>query len=183
MQLLSPTTEAPPVAACAREVLDAAPILIWYVRLHMRRHRKGLSIPQFRALVKIRNEPAASLSAVAEHLGGSLPTASRTVATLVAKGLASRAPCTRDRRQCALTLTPRGRRIVENALAATQAQMEAELSGLSPAQRATVREAMALLLTAFDRAKRRHTTAHASIAAPVSARRTARSAAPAIVLS
>src|SRR3954468_19567639 len=126
MQLLSDTikpastkSKSRPAATCARELLDAAPSLIWYIRLNMRQHRKGLSVPQFRALVKIRNEPAASLSTVAEHLGSSLPTASRTVSTLVNKGLLSRSGSIQDRRQCALTLTARGRQIVEDAHAAT----------------------------------------------------------------
>src|ERR1043165_3864045 len=76
MQLISKPIEPGCVHSCAKEVLDAVPSLFWYVRLQMRKHRQGLSVPQFRGLVKVRNESAVSLSAVADHLGASLPTRS-----------------------------------------------------------------------------------------------------------
>src|SRR6478672_7299944 len=94
-----------PASECARELLDALPPVTWFMRRTMRSYRKGLSLPQFRALVLIDREPAVSLSAVADHLGVSLPTASRTVAGLVRKGLLSREGCRTDRRQCELSPT------------------------------------------------------------------------------
>jgi DNA-binding MarR family transcriptional regulator len=145
MQLLPHTNNRDCVSSCAKEVLDAVPGLLWYVRLHMRKHRKGLSVPQFRALLKVQNHPAASLSMVAEHLGASMPTASRTVDTLVAKGLLSRESSSEDRRQVRLQLTADGKAIVCAARRATQAQMEAQFAHLSPAERSTVRDGMHIL--------------------------------------
>jgi len=130
MQSLVLTTSSNSVVRCASELLDTAPILIRYIRIHMRRHRQSLSVPQFRALYKVRTQPAASISAVAEHLGASLPTASRLVDTLVAKGYLSRCACARDRRQVALHLTPHGRTILDAAHTATHSQMESRLSTL-----------------------------------------------------
>src|SRR3954471_6155224 len=95
---------------CARAMLGAMPQVVWFMRRQMRRHRThGLSVPQYRTLVLLDRFPNASLSALAENLGMCLPTASRTVAGLVAKGLASRAPSESDRRQVVLALTRRGR--------------------------------------------------------------------------
>src|SRR4051812_42492903 len=114
--------------SCSREVLDTAPSLFWYIRLHMRKHRQGLSVPQFRALIKVRQQPGVSLSEVAEHLGASLPTASRIIAKLVNRSYLTRTESNKDRRQMVLQLTPSGRALVEAAMDSTQAQMESEFS-------------------------------------------------------
>lgn len=153
MQPLSPTINLLPASSCARELLDAAPAFLWYVRSHMRRHRQGLSVPQFRALIKIRNEPAASLSEVAEHLGSSLPTASRIITTLVSRKYLVRTGCSHDRRLCRLSLSPRGIKVVEQALEASQSQMEAQLAHLSAEERSTVCAAMLILKNIFETVK------------------------------
>src|SRR6478672_10120056 len=98
-----------PASECARELLDALPPVTWFIRRTMRSYRKGLSLPQFRALVLIDREPSVSLSVVADHLGVSLPTASRIVGGLVRNGLLARGGSEVDRRVCHLSLTARGR--------------------------------------------------------------------------
>ena len=140
MQSLPSTT-----TACAASLLQTVPELLWYIRRHMRRHRSGLSVPQFRVLLQIQSNPHISLSAVAEHLGASLPTASRMVANLVNKNFLSRAETPADRRQVALALTPSGKSIVDAARRASITQMERELRPLSPKDRDTVCHAMAIL--------------------------------------
>jgi len=149
MQSLLPTTKPCDVEGCAKEVLDAAPALLWYIRLHMRKERKGLSVPQFRALVKVRKQPGVSLSAVADHLGASLPTTSRVVAKLVGKRLLERRESNTDRRQVMLEITLEGRRLVDAATASTQAHMEGELKNLSAEEREKVRLGMNILKTMF----------------------------------
>ena len=79
----------------------------------MRSHRKGLSLPQFRTLAMVDQQPAASLSAVAAHLGCSLSAASRCVGGLVDRGFLARTGCHADRRQMALTMTARGRAVLQ----------------------------------------------------------------------
>jgi DNA-binding MarR family transcriptional regulator len=150
MQLLSAANKSSGGNTCAQEVLEAAPSLVWYIRLHMRKHREGLSVPQFRALVKVRDVPAVSLSSVADHLGASMPTASRIVGKLVQRGLLMRGNCADDRRQVALHLTGRGRAMVDAAHAATRAQLERDFAGLSPADRGRVRETMIILKDLFE---------------------------------
>src|SRR5438105_4236858 len=108
-QLLDATIPTGDASHCAAVLLDALPSVMWFVRNHMRRRRaRGLSVPQFRTLVLLRRNPSAPLSAVAEHLGCSLPTASRLVTGLVSKGLISRRTGSGDRRQLALELTDKG---------------------------------------------------------------------------
>jgi DNA-binding MarR family transcriptional regulator len=149
MQLLSSANKSSGTT-CAQEVLEAAPTLVWYIRLHMRKHRQGLSVPQFRALVKVRDVPAVSLSVVADHLGASMPTASRIVGKLVERGLLTRSGCADDRRQVALHLTERGRAVVDAAHEATRAQLESDFAGLSAADRGRVRETMIILKSLFE---------------------------------
>lgn len=165
MQSLTPTSKrsslrpagdlpSPAAPATAGEaVLDTVPLLLWYVRRHMRRHRKGLSVPQFRVLNKIQDNPDASLSCVAEHLGASLPTASRIVAILVDRGFLARQESRQDRRQMKLTLTPAGRSIVESARRASVAQIDREFSRISTADRSAVQGAMAILHSFVSAAK------------------------------
>ena len=154
MQPLATTTSADSVIRCAHELLDTAPTLIRYIRLHMRRHRKGLSVPQFRTLCKVREQPAASLSAVAEHLSASLPTTSRIVTTLVTRGFLARYNCAEDRRQVALHLTPRGRAILDAAYAATHAQMESQLTNLSIQDCNAICHAMCVLRSLLNPAEK-----------------------------
>ena len=134
---------------CAAEVLETTPLVHWFIRSQMRGYRRGLSLPQFRCLVKIDRHPSATLSAVAEHLGASLPTASRIIAGLVDKGVAARHNAAQDRREVSLALTARGKAMLRAARAATQRRMGTELSSLSPAQRQAVVNAMAILKGVF----------------------------------
>ena|ERR1700722_2642422 len=149
MQRLQATIDGGPTQRCAREVLDAVPPVIWFIRREMRSHRRGLSLPQFRALSLIQRQPSGTLSAVADHLGSSLPSASRLVQGLVEKGLLERTGCAKDRRQCALAITDVGEEVLNNAWAATQDRLSDELQKLSPSQRQTIADAMLSLKGIF----------------------------------
>jgi DNA-binding MarR family transcriptional regulator len=137
-------------ADCAAEVFEAVPPVIWYLRRQMRAQRKGLSIPQFRALYLIQAQPAANLSAVAEHLGISLPATSRLIGGLQTRGLVQRRDRKDDRRQLELAITARGAGVLSAARAATLASMREELSGLDNVQRELVVRAMRLLRGVFE---------------------------------
>src|SRR5436853_289716 len=99
MQSLSEATNSPSLKACAGDVLETLPRVLWFIRRQMRKHRGGLSLPQFRALIRADQQPAATVSAIAEHLGASLPTTSRIVGGLVAKGWLARSGDRHDRRK------------------------------------------------------------------------------------
>lgn len=157
MQLLSEATVGrgasavgSTVDACARAMLDGMPQVMWFIRRQMRRHRThGMSVPQFRTLVLLDRYPSASLSSVAEHLGSTLPTASRLVAGLVTKGLVARGERPGDRRQASLVLTGRGRTALNAARRATQDSMAREVAALSADDRLTIIRAMGLLRDVF----------------------------------
>jgi DNA-binding MarR family transcriptional regulator len=154
MQLLSEATNAKAEPGCpdwcATEILDALPGVIRFVRRHMRSRRaKGLSLPQFRTLALLRSVPSANLSAVAEFLGSSLPTASRIVSGLVSKGLVERCEHADDRRQLELVLTSRGSATVEIAHRATREELSRELQNLTAPQRAQIAKGMQSLRSLF----------------------------------
>jgi DNA-binding MarR family transcriptional regulator len=131
-------------------MLDGMPQAMWFIRRQMRRHRtRGMSVPQFRTLVMLDRFPTASLSAVAENLGASLPTASRMVSGLVSKGFVARKPHPTDRRQASLVMTAKGRSALNTARQATQDGVAGEIARLSDADRATITRAMGLLADAF----------------------------------
>jgi DNA-binding MarR family transcriptional regulator len=143
------TSNSPSLRACAAALLDAVLPVIWFIRPEMRRHRGGLSVPQFRALVMVEQWPSTNLSAVAENLAASLPTASRIVSGLVSKGLIRRCACPQDRRRISLCVTARGQTVIRGARGATESRIARELQLCSPRQRDTVTEAMQILKDRF----------------------------------
>src|SRR5215213_6780192 len=138
MQLLHDATtrsRATSPDACARAMLDGMPQVMWFIRRQMRRHRTHrLSVPQFRTLVLLDRYPTASMSSVAEHLGATLPTASRMVAGLVNKRLVVRNACASDRRQVSLLLAARGRKALDAARQETLQSLERQIAHLDPDQ-------------------------------------------------
>jgi DNA-binding MarR family transcriptional regulator len=115
----------------------------------MRPHRKGLSLPQFRALVLVDRQPEASLSEIAEQCTASLPTTSRLIAGLVAKGLVTRKGCSDDRRQLELAITRHGRGVLDAAWMGVLQHMEEELDPFTDPERKVIYDAMKLLQKKF----------------------------------
>jgi len=149
MQSLPEATKSSVIAECAREILEATPPVMWFVRRQMRGYRGALSMAQFRSLIRVNRPPNPSLSQVAEHLGASLPTTSRIVQGLVDKGLLMRHACRWDRRQVTLELTPRGREILQAARQSTLECMEKELIRISAQERSVVIRAMKVFKSLF----------------------------------
>lgn len=151
MQLLSMATNPPATArVCAQELLDTLPPMMRFIRKHMRTNRsKGLSVAQFRALCFLRNMPDQNLSAVADFLGASLPTASRIVSGLVSKGFVHRCERSKDRRCVKLGLTPKGRTAMDSARLATIPRLADEIDRLEADQRAQLFAALQALRSLF----------------------------------
>ena len=114
MQLFQKTTSTDGAnpQALAGVVLDTIPLVMGMVRSSMRANRGPvLSVPQFRSLALLYHNRDISLSAVAEHVGMSLPTASKLIDGLVLRGLLSRTESAEDRRKKEIRVTPRRPRI------------------------------------------------------------------------
>jgi DNA-binding MarR family transcriptional regulator len=134
---------------CAREVLDAVPVVMSVIRAQMRQHRSGLTIPQFRTLYFVSTATGHSLSDVADFIGLSLPAMSRLVDGLVEKRLMIRRTCDDDRRHVRLSLTPRGEATLMEARGLAQTHLVQLMRTLTAEQRTAVLQVMHLLRGVF----------------------------------
>src|SRR4051794_535794 len=150
MQLLSPaskTTAAEEV--CARHLLDTVPLVMRVIRQHMRRHRSGLTVPQFRTLCFVSSAEGSSLSAAADFIGLSLPAMSRLVEGMVEHGLMDRRPCEDDRRHVRLSVTPAGESALTEARQLAQAGLSEAVTHVTPGQREAIVKTMQVLRDVF----------------------------------
>lgn len=136
---------------CARDLLDVVPLVMRIIREQMRRHRSGLTVPQFRTLCFVSTTPVSSLSAVADFIGLSLPAMSRLVDGLVEQQLLERRPCSDDRRHIRLSVTPAGDDALAEARQMAQAHLADAMARLGPRQRQTIMQSMVLLRGVFSK--------------------------------
>ncbi len=135
---------------CANTVLEVVPMVMRTLRAEMRQHRAAdLSVVQFRTLNYVNNHPGTSLSAAAEHIGLTLPAVSTLVDGLVERRLVKRGAAAGDRRRITLALTEPGQTALSTTRSAAEAQLAQRLAGLSPADCATVTQAMQILRPLF----------------------------------
>ncbi|MCC6240905.1 MAG: MarR family transcriptional regulator [Phycisphaerales bacterium] len=135
---------------CAAALLEAIPLAMRDIRQHMRRHRlAGMSVPQFRILRFLDCNGPATLSAAAEHVGTTLPSASRMAQSLVEARLIRRHAGQPDRRTVRLEITAKGRQILTAARKATLNQLQERLDKLSSDDVTRLHSAMELVLQVF----------------------------------
>lgn len=137
-------------SSVAHDLLEVVPLVMRFIRAQMRGNRQaGLSVPQFRTLAFISRHVGASLSAIADHLGLTLPSASKLVDGLVAQDLVVRCDSMQDRRRMALNLTPRGAAMLAAAQEATLARLANSLATLPDTEQAGIAAAMQTLRRVF----------------------------------
>ncbi|WP_119070355.1 MarR family winged helix-turn-helix transcriptional regulator [Aggregatilinea lenta] len=151
MKLLENETELASLEACAALMMDVVPLVMRTIRTEMRSHRSpDLSVAQFRALLYINRHAGTSLSALAEHLGLSLPSTSKLVDKLLTRALITRESDPVDRRRVTLALTGQGQDTLSVAANAARTRLAQDLAALSPDERATVAGALTLLRAVFN---------------------------------
>jgi DNA-binding MarR family transcriptional regulator len=93
----------------AAAVLETIPPAMRAIKEQMRSARAAnLSVSQFRLLLFVRRHPGTDLSAVADHMGTTLPSASQLMSRLVAAGMLARTIHPTERRHLQLNLTEAG---------------------------------------------------------------------------
>ena len=152
MQQLQVLTRGPDSSeGCAAEILESVPAVMRFIRAQMRHHRgPELSVPHFRTLLFLGRNDGASLSALAEFLGLSLPAASRMVEGLVRKNFVVRRIPPGNRRLIALALSARGRRTVAAARQATERRLAEVVASIPPGQRAAIQRGLRALRERFQ---------------------------------
>jgi DNA-binding MarR family transcriptional regulator len=135
------------VEELAARLMEWIPRLMGYIRSKMRQHRRpDLSLAEFRTLLFFRRHPRSSLSALADHHGLSLATASRMVDNLVRRGLIVRESGLEDRRQIELYLSRQGMKLLTSVEKATLKNLKEHLTDLSPEEIQKIDEGFRLLL-------------------------------------
>ena len=135
---MEPESEATPPSAERPPPPD--PLRVWFrfIRLHRRLSNAmaaelkaiGLSVPQFDLLSTLTEREGVTQQELAERLYVTKGNVSGLVDRLVEGGLLERRPLAGDRRSHALHLTPRGRGLAEQGLAAQRSYVARTLGHL-----------------------------------------------------
>lgn len=142
--------DQPSSARCAHILLQVVPRVMQAIRAEVRSGRgPDLSVLQLRALAFLHRHPGEPLSALAEHVGLTLPSMSSQVSGLVNRGLIDRAVSPNDRRFVTLRLTAEGEAVFQAAVHHAEASLTQALAGLSEEELATVTAAMQILGDVF----------------------------------
>jgi MarR family transcriptional regulator for hemolysin len=134
----------------ARELLEVVPIIMKEIRSELRSRRSpDLTVPQFRTLAFVDRNKGASLSAVANHMGLTLPSTSRLVDILINRKLLTRQDNPLDRRRVKLDVTSRGLTILEVSRRGTLTYLADKLSSINAGERKVIVEAMESVRSVF----------------------------------
>lgn len=134
----------------AHELIEVVPMVMQELRAEVRRQRDpDLSVLQIRVLAFLNRHPGSPLSAVAEHVGLTLPSMSSQVTGLVGRNMIDRSVSAEDRRFVTLTLTDQGRYVMEAALRGAEASITPRLDTLSPDERAALSAGLDILRRRF----------------------------------
>ena len=137
------------VDECARQILEAVPLVMCAIRTEMRSHRgSDLSVPKFRVLIFLNRNEGASLSDIAEHMGLTLPSMSKMIDGLARQLVTSRMD-PGDRRRVSLAPTALGRTAMQSAYKATESRLAERLAWLPASERRTILKAMQVLESIF----------------------------------
>lgn len=135
----------------ARAIFEVLPLVLKVIRGEIRRSRfPDFSLPQFRALAFLGRNRGAMLTDVADHLGLSLPSASKLVDGLVHGKMVSRKMDPSDRRRMILVLTIAGEKKYKIAFDSAIELLASKVAGLSEQQNGQIVKAMQLLRSVFS---------------------------------
>lgn len=142
-------TDEPAVVATA--VLETVPRLMRWIREANRANTEpGLTVPQLRAMRLLHRSPGVGVSAIAEHQGIGVASASALVDRLVRRGLVDRTQDPAERRRVMLTLTAEGTARLEATTRATRDRLGVMLRTLTAIQRQDIERAMSVLAAALE---------------------------------
>jgi DNA-binding MarR family transcriptional regulator len=106
----------------------------------------GMTVTQWRALGVLLNEPDATHSDLMRHLEIEAPSVTSLVDGMERKGWVKRTRSTEDARVKRLSLTPRGRRLIEDAHEAMAPIEERMAATLTASEQATLRRLLRTLI-------------------------------------
>lgn len=122
---------SPELTEAIRQLIDIITTRSMRERSHFVK-ASGLSMPQFGILMHLYYSNNCGISNLGEHMDISAPAASQLVDRLVQHGLVERAEDPHDRRAKQLTLTPKGRELIETGLIARTRWVDELVMSLKP---------------------------------------------------
>jgi DNA-binding MarR family transcriptional regulator len=135
----------------AAAVLETIPPAMRAIKERMRSARAAnLSVSQFRMLLFVRRHPGTDLSAVADHMGTTLPSASQLMSRLVAAGMLARTVHPTERRHLQLTVTDPGLAALGECDLRTRQWLRDRLAGATPEQLERLTSALSDLLVLIE---------------------------------
>lgn len=138
-----PSAARPAAAHLASDLAGA--VMRFTRRLRRERPDHGLTISQLSALGQLAQAGAMAPGELAEAEHVQPPSMSRTVAALEARGLVVRTAHPTDGRQVRLSVSPEGSALLAENRRVREAWLSRRLAALTAAERATLREAAAIL--------------------------------------
>ncbi len=108
----------------------------------------GLSMGQLSTLFRLYHRGGCGVSDIGEDLGVTNAAASQMIDRLVQQGLIQRAEDPNDRRVKSLTLTQKGRALVEESIASRRRWMEELTQTLTPQEQEAIIQSLTLLTEA-----------------------------------
>lgn len=108
----------------------------------------GLSFSQVNILMRLFHHGSAGVSEIGEKMGVTNAAASQSIDRLVQMGLVARTEDPDDRRAKRLELTPHGRELIEQGIAARSRWVEDVAHRLSPDQQEMIASALTILTDA-----------------------------------
>jgi DNA-binding MarR family transcriptional regulator len=134
-----PTETADDVDAVTDALLSASRALVAVAARSIAAFADDVTLPQYRALVVLASRGPQNMGALATELAVHPSTATRLCDRLAARGLVERGPAPDSRREVLLTLTARGRRLVDDVTARRRAELAGIVARIpARARRATV---------------------------------------------
>jgi len=115
-----------------------------------------LTMPQMSTLMRLHHGSACGVSEVGSLLGVTNAAASQMVEKLVQQGLVERSEDPNDRRAKQLTLTPKGRALIQKGLEARRRWLEELITALTPEQQKIIITALPHLTEAARKLETRN---------------------------
>lgn len=131
--------------ACSRQLVQLVPQLMRLIRRSIIKADSLMSVAHLRILDYLSRCPGASLSQLSSELEITNATASSHIEKLVKRQLVKRVEHPEERRRIVLTLTPEGRRRLDDARALSIAVFSEMLSSLAPAKLNRIQDGLTIL--------------------------------------
>ena len=110
----------------------------------------GFSMAQFFLLMHVYYKKQCGISDLSDHMETTAAAASQLVDKLVQAGLLERTEDPHDRRARQITLTTKGRQLIEKSIQMRFRWLDSVVQTLSPEERSTVGEALKILTSAAE---------------------------------